>query len=148
MRLSIGQKTGLHAAARQAGLNEDQYRLVLRRLAGVDSAADPKWRRRDFIACMAFFEAKAGGRLRGNTAGYWRDELRAARPGDALRHRVRREARRLGWTDADLNRFLASRRCSSGRFACIEDAPPEWLVRLLEALKAMAERREIEERRE
>jgi len=140
MRLTNGQKKALHAVARQAGLNNVAYRLVLRNLAGVDSAASPRWRREDFIMIMGLFEKGAGGQLKGNAPGYWRDELRLARPGDALRVRIRREAAAMGWTEGDLDRFVASNRMSSGQFASIDDAPAEWLVKVLEAVKAMKTR--------
>jgi len=141
MRLTAGQKKGIHAAARQAGFDEAAYRLVLRNLAGVSSSLDARFTRISFITCMAFFEETAGGTLRGNTPRYWQREMEAARPADGLLWRIRSDAKALGWDEADLDRFLASAKMSSGRHASLADAPAVWLVKVLEALKAMRGRR-------
>lgn len=141
MRLTNGQKKALHAAAREAHLDDAGYRTALRNLAGVGSATDPRATREGFISVMAFFEHEAGGRLHGCDAGYWQKEMETARPADALLWRIRSDARALGWTAADLNAFLAGPRMSGGRFASIGSTPAVWLVKILEALKAMRARR-------
>jgi len=142
MRLTNGQKKGLHAAARQAGLDEAAYRLVLRNLAGVSSSTDARFTRISFITCMAFFEEAAGGTLRGCTPRYWQGEMESARPADGLLWRIRRDAKALGWDEADLDRFLASAKMSSGRHVSLAGAPAVWLVKVLQALKAMCGRQE------
>ena len=141
MRLSNRQKAALAIARKAAGLDDPAYRLILCNLAGVASAKDRRWRRVDYIAVMAILEDRADGRLPGFTPGYWQGEARRADAGDALRHRARQAAGAMGWTEEDLSRFVASTHMSSGRFATIDDMPPVWLAKALEALKAMAERR-------
>jgi len=140
VRLTNGQKKALHAAARQAGLDDAGYRTALRNFAGVRTAADPGVTRVGFISVMAFLEHTSGGRLTGCDAGYWQGEMATARPADALLWRIRRDAVALGWNEAHLNEFLASDRMSSGRFTRIEETPAVWLVKVLEALKAMRAR--------
>lgn len=143
MRLTNGQKKALHAAAREAHLDDAGYRTALRNLAGVGSATDPRATREGFISVMAFFEHEAGGRLHGCDAGYWQKEMETARPADALLWRIRRDAAALGWAEADLDAFVAGPRMSGGRFARLADAPAPWLVKILEALKAMRGRQEV-----
>jgi len=142
--LSNGQKRAIHLAARQAGVDpkadEDSYRTVLLNVGGFRSAADRTARREGFIAVMAFFEARAGGRLRRSTAGYWACEDAKANRRDPLIWRIRQEAVALGMSDADA--FLAGPHCSGGRYQSLAEAPTRWLAKCLEALKAMRRRRE------
>jgi len=150
-RLTNNQKKALHAGAREAKIldgsaaGEARYRIALRSLGGCHSAADPGWTREGFCRVMAFFELQAGGRLRGNTEGYWAGESRKLDSGgepatDRYAWRIEREARRLGWTAEDVDAFLASDHCTQGRFARVADAPSWALSKLLEAMKAMAAR--------
>jgi len=142
MKLSRRQLAAIHRAAQAAGYDDARYRLVLQNLAGVRSAKDPRLSRAGFIRVMAFFEGESKGVLPGFTAGYWRDQDRGVDPAASLRVACRRAALALGWTDADLDAFLASARCSNGRFRALADAPAYWLSRALDALKAMAKRRD------
>ncbi|MCX5682062.1 MAG: hypothetical protein NT049_00020 [Planctomycetota bacterium] len=147
MRLSNRQKAILHQAAQAAGydrvmdaqgiLHRERYRLVLRKIAGVESSTDPRFSHQGFIRVMAFFEGEAGGRLRGFSPGYWLEQDRQSDPGDSLRFACRREADALGWSDEDLDKFVASPRCSSGRHHRLADAPRYWLMRALDAMKAI-----------
>lgn len=138
--LTNGQKKALHSAARQAGLSDEMRRSVQRRLGGFYSAADRTATRWGFLAVMAFLERQAGGRLRGNTAGYWQEACEKERPEDALRFKARALGAELGMDGGDLDRFLASDRVSGGRARDLASAPRWALRKLVEALKAMRER--------
>jgi hypothetical protein len=89
---------------------------------------------------MAFLEARAGGQLRGCTAGYWAAENVKANPTDRLRWRVNREAAAMGWTPEHVDNFLHSDRMSNGLFGTVADAPAYWLRRLLDAMLAIQKR--------
>ena len=109
--LTNGQKRALHAAARRLGLPEDVRRMVQWNAGGFYSAADRTASREGFIAVMAVYEQRAGGRMPGCTPGYWQDEDRKANPSDGLRHLVRQAAAELG---VDPDRFIAGERMSRG----------------------------------
>lgn len=140
MRLSNRQKAALHRAAQAAGYDDARYRLALQNLAGVRSSLDPRLSRAGFIRVMSFFEGEAKGVLPGFKAGYWRDQDRGVDPAASLRVACLRAAAALGWTGEDLDRFLASPRCSNGRCRAVADAPSYWLSRALDALRAIAKR--------
>ena len=59
----------VHVARRQAGLGEEQYRMVLRSVAGVESAKALS--QTDLENVMAVFE-DSGFRHAGKPADYWR----------------------------------------------------------------------------
>jgi hypothetical protein len=143
--LTNGQKKALHVAARQVGLNDAQRRILQRQVGGFYSAADSTATRHGFIAVMAALEEMAFSRgLKWPwTVSYWRDQRRAARPNDALVYAVRREARRLGLAEDQVVRFLSGPHMSGGVAADLESAPAYWLIRLLEALKAIRRRAAI-----
>lgn len=147
MALTNGQKRAVHAAARQAGVNDDQRRVIQRNVGGFHSAADLTATRYGYVQVMAVLEEFAGGTLRGNTPGYWLAEARAAQPDDALRFAIRRQQRLLGWSDEQLDAFVASDHMSSGACASVGAAGRYWLHRLLDALKAMRSRQEMPDRR-
>jgi hypothetical protein len=138
--LTNGQKKALHCAARQIGLADEMRRSVQRRLGGFYSAADKTATRWGFLAVMAFFETQAGGRLRGNTAGYWQRAYEKEDPESALRYKARALGADLGMDAGDLDRFVASDRVSGGRARGLATAPRWALRKLVEALKAMRER--------
>lgn len=139
--LTNGQKKALHCAAREAGLDREAYRLVIRNVGGFESAADKTAGRAGFIAVMAFFEARCGGRLRGRTQDYWAAENAKANPRDPLVYKIRQVAAALGMDAAALDDFLASPHCSSGLYATLDEAPARWLAKLLEGLKAIYRKR-------
>jgi hypothetical protein len=140
MALTNGQKKALHTAARQAGLGDEDRRLVQRNIGGFYSAADATATRRGFIACMAFYETRSGGQLAGSQSGYWRAEDAKANPTDSLVHRIRVEADAVGMSAADVDAFLASDKMSSGHCQGVNVAPAYWLNKLLSALIAMRKR--------
>jgi len=137
VHLTNGQKKALHAAAGQAGLDDAGYRTALRNFARVKTSTDARITRVGFISVMAYFEYEAGGRLKGCDAGYWQREMATARPADALLWRIRSDAKALGWTQADLDAFVAGPNMSGGRFTTLDETPAVWLVKVLEAMKAM-----------
>lgn len=141
--LTNGQKKALHVAARNAGLTDDQRRLVQRQIGGFHSAADRRAGREGFIAVMRFYEDRAGGRLPGCTAGYWAQQDDQANPTDALVHLCRKHAAALGMTVEQLDAFVAGEHMSRGACVDVETATAYWLRRLLEGLKAMARRKNI-----
>lgn len=143
MSLSNGQKRALHAAAREAGVDEPERRLIQQSIGGFFSAADKTASRVGFIRCMAVYEWRCGGKLRRSTPGYWHDEAENADPLDGLRWRIARVAEALGFTPADVDAFLASKKMSSGRYGTVRDAPRYWLSRLLDALHAIHQRTEV-----
>lgn len=140
MELTSGQKQALHAAARQAGVDDNDRRMIMRNVGGFSSCADKTITRQGFIAVMAFLEKMADGQLKGSQRDYWLSQDRAANPTDALVHRLRKEAGYIMMDDAALNAFLASPKMSSGRYTDITQCPIYWLRRCIEAVKAMAKR--------
>jgi hypothetical protein len=145
MSLTNGQKKALHSAARQAGLNDDQRRMIQKGIGGFDSAAAAGWGRDGFLRVMAHYEQQyCDGCLRGCTPHYWRDQARGARPADRLLFAIRREAAGLPepMTDSQVDAFLA--RMSGGKESDARASGVYWLSRLLDALKALGERRRRE----
>jgi len=140
--LTNGQKKALHAAARAAGIDDAGRRLIQRNVGGFHSAADRTATRAGFIACMAFYEARCGGRLMGARTGYWTAEDEKASPTDALVRRCRQEADALGMGPAEVNHFLAGGHMSSGQYDDLATCPAYWLRKLLEGLKAIGKRQQ------
>jgi len=140
LMLTNGQKKALHAAARAAGLDDAARRLIQRNVGGFHSAADRTATRAGFIACMAFYEARCGGRLMGARTGYWQAEDEKASPTDALLFRVRQLALKLGMGDVGLSAFLAGPHISSGQYDDVATCPAYWLRKLLEGVKAIRRR--------
>ena len=140
MGLTNGQKKALHIAAHNLGLTEEERRLIQRNIGGFFSAADETASREGFIAVMAFYEARNGGLLAGNTKGYWKAEQDKACPADRLRYRVEREAATMGWTPAHLDAFLHSPKMTNGLFKTVAEAPGYWLHKTLQALLSIKRR--------
>jgi len=124
----------IHLAYRQAGLEEEHYRMVLRSVAGVASAKDLT--QGGFEDCMAVFE-DSGFRDQGKPESYWRDKVatRAAACGDRM-------ARKIAELSAGQPYDLAGmcKRFSGGRVACVEMLRPREAWNLIEALKAIQTR--------
>lgn len=92
MKLSRKQIAVVHVARRELGLGEDEYRDILRRLAGVDSAADLT--EIGFLKVMHHM-AKCGFR------STWTKRTFGARPGMATPSQVDLIRRLWGeWSDA------------------------------------------------
>ena len=141
MNLSNKQKAMLHWVPQRLGLSDAERRIIQRNVGGFYSAADRTCTREGCIAVMAHYEGCfPDGRIPGSAVGYWAEECAKASPVDTLVFRIRAEAAALGWTDVDVDMFLASKHCSSGRYQSIDEAPLYWLTRVLEALKAMHSR--------
>jgi hypothetical protein len=140
MKLTRQQIKALHVAARQAGLGEDERRLVQRNIGGQHSAGDSGWTRDGFIAVMAFYEQRCGGKLDGSDAGYWARQEAACTPADAIIHRIRQQGDAMGWRPDEIERFLAGPHCSRGAYTQLAGTPTYWLTRLLEAMKAIGRR--------
>ena len=138
--LTKGQIKALHVAAHQAGVSEEERRLVQRNIGGFHSAADRTATRKGFIACMAFYESKCNGQLGGSAQGYWTREDGQANSTDALLFTARAWGRLIGMNDATLSRFLAGPHMSAGAYVEIAAAPAYWLSRVIEALKVMRRR--------
>ena len=141
MKLSNKQKAMLHWVPAKLGISNTERRIIQRNVGGFYSAADKTCTREGFIAVMAFYESKfSDRRIPTFSVGYWDKENTKASADDTIIFRIRSEAAALGWTDVDVDLFLASKHCSSGLYKSIDEAPMYWLVRLLEALKAMHNR--------
>ena len=138
--LTNGQKRALHSAAREIDLSDEDRRLVQFNIGGFVSAADQRASRYGFICVMAWYENRAGGKLRGSDPGYWQLEERRADPGDAVRYAIEREATALGWTRDRLEQWIGGVHMTSGAFRTLRDLPPYWLKRVLDGLLAIRKR--------
>jgi hypothetical protein len=143
MLLSRRQKAVIHQAAQAVGYDDARRKIVQWTVGGFHSCAD-EVTREGFIRVMAFFEAECRGQLPGYTPGYWRGEDRRSGPGTSLAFACRREATEMGWTEAELDAFLASPKMSNGKFLRVSAAPAYWLSRLLDGLKAIKKRQRAE----
>lgn len=141
MKFSPKQIKLLHVVPRNLGIDDPQRRLIQRNVGGFHSAADRTATREGFIAVMTFYEDRAGGRLDGFTAGYWRDEDASANPTDRITWRCRKEARDLGLSDGQLDAFVAGSHMSRGAYATLADCPAYWLRKVLQALVEIRRRR-------
>jgi len=141
MNLSRKQKMLLHTVPAAMGIDDHERRLIQRNVGGFHSAADKTCTREGFIACLAFYEDRAGGSLAGFTAGYWRGEDRKANPTDAIAWRCRQEAQAMGLAADQLDAFVAGPHMSRGAYATLADCPAYWLRKVLEGLKAIRRRR-------
>jgi len=140
MRLTAKQKALLHWVPARLGMRDDARRLVQRNVGGFHSSADAV-SREGFIAVMAFYEDRFDGRqVPGFTAGYWRAQSDEANPTDAQVHRARLIARRMGWSDADLDRWACGPRMAGGQYERIEEMPAYWMRRVIDGLRAMEAR--------
>jgi len=147
MALTNGQKKALHVAARSAGVPEDMRRGLQLRIGGFYSAADATAARQGFIAVMAFYEARCGGRMGACTAGYWAGENAKANPTDSLVYRIRAEAAALDMTEPSLDAFLAGEHMSRGACESVATAPAYWLRKLLQGLIEIRKRRQQRQKR-
>lgn len=142
MKLSNKQKMLLHVVPAKLGITEAERRVIQRNVGGFHSAADKTCTREGFVKVMAFYESRSPERcLPGGTPGWWAAEKdKAAGPDDSLVRRCRQEAFKLGWSEQQMNLFLAGKHMSTGRYRSVDDATRYWLIRLLEAMKAIKKR--------
>ena len=143
--LTNKQKMLLHVAPGKLGIDAEQRRTIQRTVGGFESAADRKASHEGFAAVMAFYEDRAGGALESYTKGYWAAASRRHADGggatDRLIHRIRRQADARGWSEVDVERFLASKHCSSGKHLSLASASTYWLSRCLDGMTAIHGRR-------
>ena len=139
--LTKPQKAALHIAAKAAGVDDAQRRVIQRNVGGFYSAADRPASHEGFVAVMAFYEDRCGGSLPRYTPGYWRDRDAQQNPLERYLYAIRREAAALAMTADDVDRFLASKHVSGGVYQSVEAAPAYWLRRLLDALVAIRRRK-------
>ncbi len=142
MKLSNKQKMLLHTVPAGLGITEAERRIIQRNVGGFFSAADKTCTRAGFVAVMAFYESRAPGRcLPGGTPDWWAAEAeKTPGPNDSLIRKVRAEAFKLGWTEQQIMPFLCGKHMSNTAYQSINDAPRYWLIRLLEAIKAIRKR--------
>jgi hypothetical protein len=147
--LSKKQKMILHVTAAGLGISEEERRVIQRNIGGFYSSADRTATSEGFAAVMAFYEDRSGGQLDGCSPGYWKRAAaaNAAKSGgpsgsgsSRLVYAVRAQAKRMGWTEADVENFLASPHMTNGRYLRLEDTPAYWLSRLLNGMRAIAAR--------
>ncbi len=131
------QVTLIHVAKSRIGLTDPQYRMLLRNVAGVGSCKDlDQAGVEDVMAVMedSGFQDKEGGT-------YWRDKVR--RRGAECGERMRRKIEALA---ADQQYPLAAmvHRHSNKRTDRVEQLYPREAWNLIEALKAIVDRHDIE----
>jgi hypothetical protein len=141
--LTIGQKKGLHSAARQAGYDDDARRMIQKNIGGFSSAADKTASREGYIAVMAFYEGHCNGQLNGCTPGYWASEDERANPTDAITHRINCEAQALDMSPQQLDQFVAGKHMTDGKFDTLAACSAYWLHRVLQALLEIRKRRRL-----
>lgn len=132
---TINQIKALHAARREAKLNELEAGTVLRNIGGVDSATQLD--NAAFEEVMAFLEESgATGHPAGPT--YWRNKLRRRYGGFAGERMVHKIGELAAQTDYDLAGLC--RRFSGDRTPHPSKLTPREAWQLVEMLKASAER--------
>jgi hypothetical protein len=127
----------IHVAYRQAGLDEEQYRMVLRSVANVESAKALS--QTDLENVMAVLE-DSGFRHTGKPEDYWRMKvaLRGSYCGERMTRKIETLAARQQYDLAGLCRRVSKERVSSvGKLS-----PREGLA-MIEMLKAIGAREAI-----
>ncbi len=132
----------LHTVPAGLGITEAERRIIQRNVGGFFSAADKTCTREGFVAVMAFYESRAPGNcLPGGTPGWWAAQVeKNSEPNDSLIRRIRQEAFKMGWSEQQIVLFLSGKHMSNTSYPSINDAPRYWLIRLLEAIKAIRKR--------
>lgn len=125
----------LHIAARQVGLNDRQYRMVLQNVAGV--ASSTSLTNTQFEQVMAVMEDR-GFRQYGQGETYWRDK--SSRHGSRTNERQVQLLRELaGQQPYPLGALV--RKFSHGRTDQVEDLQPREAWALTEMLKKVVNRK-------
>jgi hypothetical protein len=127
----------IHMAYRQAGLEEEHYRLILQNVAGVASAK--QLTQAGFEDVMAVLE-DSGFQERGQPANYWRARVaqRGVLCGARMAHKIAELAAGQAYDLAGLCRRVRGR-----RVGIVERLSPREGYELIELLKAVAKRREV-----
>ena len=125
----------VHVAARQAGLGEEQYRMVLRNAGGVASSKELTQAGLEDV--MSVFE-DGGFRHQGKPENYWRNKvaMRGTFCGDRLAHKIAELAARQQYALEGL-----CRRVSGERVGIVARLTPREALNLVELLKAVIERK-------
>ena len=126
----------VHIAYRQAGLDEEQYRMVLRSVAGVASAKELNQTGMENV--MAVFE-DSGFRHAGKPDDYWRMKvaLRGSYCGARMAHKIEGLAAGQKYDLAGL-----CRRVSKDRVCRVDKLSPREGLAMIEMLKAICRREE------
>ncbi len=124
----------LHLAVRQAGLEEEHYRMILRNVAGVESSKELT--QVDLENVMAVLE-DSGFRHVGKPEDYWRSKvaMRGSICGERMVKKIEELAAGQKYDLAGL-----CRRVSEDRVARVDKLRPREAYRLIEALKAIVQR--------
>jgi len=124
----------IHVAARQAGLDDGLYRLVLRNVGGVKSSKELT--QAGFEDVMAVFE-DSGFREIGKPPTYWRDKvsIRGVFCGERMARKITELAAEQGYALAGL-----CRRFSNDRVEGVDKLKPRQAWKLIEMLKAVVDR--------
>lgn len=132
--MSAKQLQLIHVAYRKAGLNDAQYRTVLRSVAGVETAK--RLTQIDFENVMAVLE-DSGFEDAQHGTGYWRGKVEAR--GSMCGERM---ARKIAELAAEQRYALPAlcHRFSDGRTEHVDKLRPREALRLIEMLKAVIER--------
>jgi len=125
----------IHIAYRQAGLEEEHYRLILANVAGVPSAKDLT--QASFEDVMAVLE-DSGFRDRGKPADYWRGKV--ASRGRQCGERMAYKIHELAGQQSHYAMAGLCRRVSAGRTEAVEGLRPREAWNLIELLKAVIDR--------
>lgn len=127
----------VHVAARQAGLNDAQYRTLLRSVAEVESSR--QLAQADFEDVMAVLE-DLGFVDSKNGAGYWRRkvEQRGRRGNERMVHKINELCQGGQGGRYPLESMV--RRFSGDRTADVEQLTPREAWKLIECLKAIVAR--------
>ena len=136
--MSPAQLRLIHSAVRQVQLNDPQYRMLLKSVAGVDSSK--LLDNSSFEDVMAVLEDMGFGRTTSANSSYWRNivENRGVKVGSRMVHKIRE----LAATEAGRRYTLAAMvsRFSDKRTEDVEQLLPREAWKLIEGYKAIVER--------
>lgn len=133
--MNQGQIANVHIAKSQLKLNDQEYRLILRNVAGVASSKDLDNQKLEKV--MAFFEER-GFRQKDQPADYWRRKYHAQDyfAGERLCHKIQELSSHVKYA---IDALVAQ--VSKGRTARAEELTPAEGNNLVEMLKSIAARK-------
>jgi hypothetical protein len=132
----------IHVAAREAGITEEGYRMVLRTVGGVNSSA--KLTQADYEDCMAVFE-DSGFRHPGKPSNYWR--MKVVTRGGVCNARMVFKIREL----AAKQKYALDGLChrfSDGNTSQVEKLTPRQALSLINMLQAVVDRENLKRQEE